>query len=423
MSKSKWSEEQVKKILQENIFSYQKIELPYGLSTKGADRSSTAKQIFPDDMTGKSVLDIGCKQGFFCFEALKRGATKVLGVDVDPESIRKAQLLADCLGVEASFELLDIEKDPIKEKFDYVLCLNLLHHLNNPISVLDKLAAMTQERAILEVAGLGRYDRKKLKVPFLSWFFLKQLPIIFVAPSGKSGRPNFQKFLITPSAIEHIVMHQRGTFARVDHVNSEHHTRTILIIHKRKVGNLLLVAGPLLNETSAFINNLKSGELPELKKRLGMEDETPWTTMLTNQLSQFPDPHIKNLIFQYDFLRPFLRSAKVHQRDHALEILDTADHLTILTLWHSPAVLQEAWAKNQIAQKMKFGVFWGKKRDLLLQKELKEPSKIRAFYKSWFEFAQTKTVNHLIVCLEKGMRVYSLEEWKKLTMDYEKKAK
>jgi len=65
MSKSKWSEEQVKTMLQETSFSYQNIQLPYGLSTKGANRSSTAKQIFPDDMTGKSVIDIGCKQGFF----------------------------------------------------------------------------------------------------------------------------------------------------------------------------------------------------------------------------------------------------------------------------------------------------------------------------------------------------------------------
>lgn len=422
MSKSKWSEEQIKIMLQETNFSYQKIQLPYGLSTKGADRSSTAKQIFPDDMTGKSVLDIGCKQGFFCFEALKRGATKVLGVDVDPESIKKARLLADCLGVEASFELLDIEKDPIHETFDYVLCLNVLHHLNNPISVLDKLAAMTHERVILEVAGLGRYDRKKLKVPFLSRFFLKQLPIIFVASSGKSGRPNFQKFLITPSAIEHIFMHQRGTFARVDHVPSEHHNRTILIIHKRKVGKLVVVAGPLVNETSAFINRLQSGELPELKKSLGMEGGTPWRTMMTNPLSKLPEPHIKSLIFQYDILRPFLRSAKVHQRDHALDILDTADHLTFLTLWHSPAVLQKAWAKNQIAEKMKFGSFWGKKRDLLLQKELQEPSKLRGFYKSWFEFTRTKPGNHLIVCLENGIRVYTLEEWEKLTMAYDKKS-
>ena len=421
MSTSKWSKEQVKKMLQEDNFSYQKIELPYGLSTRGADRSSTANQIFPNDMAGKSVLDIGSKHGYFCFEALKRGATRVLGVDVDPDSIKKARVLADCLGVEASFELLDIESDPIHEKFDYVLCLNVLHHLNNPISTLDKLAAITRERLILEVAGLGRYDQKKLKVPLIPGLFLNKLPIIFVASSGKSGRPTFQKFLITPSAIEHIFMHQRGIFARVDHVRSEHHNRTILVIHKRKVENLILVAGPLVKETATLINKLQSSELPGLKERLGMDNGIPWTIMAPNQLSNIPEPHIKNLIFQYDLLRPFLRSAKVHKRDPVLEILDTADHLTFLTLWHSPDKLQEAWTKTHINPKMKFGGFWGKKRDLILQKEFKESSKIRAFYQSWFEFSRTKVGKHIIVCLENGSRFYTFEEWEELTLPYEKK--
>src|SRR5918996_3048888 len=112
MVEIKWSEEQIKKMLQENDFSYQNIELPYGLSTGGHDRSSTAKKIFPDDMTGKSVLDVGAKFGYFCFEALKRGAARVVGIDVDPGTVRKARMLADCLGVRVAFELLDIETDP-----------------------------------------------------------------------------------------------------------------------------------------------------------------------------------------------------------------------------------------------------------------------------------------------------------------------
>lgn len=414
MSQSKWSKEQVNKMLQEDNFSYQKIDLPFGLSTKGADRSSTAKQIFPDDMTGKSVLDIGSKHGYFCFEALKRGATRVLGIDVDPDGIKKARLLAECLGVEASFELLDIETDPIHEKFDYVLCLNVLHHLNNPISTLDKLAAITEERLILEIAGLGRYDRRKLKVPLLPGIFFHKLPVIFVPSSGKSGRPKFQKFLITPSAIENIFMHQRGTFARVDHEPSEFHNRTILIIHKRKIEKLVVIAGPLVKELSAFANKLKGHELTELKKRMGIDDENPWMTLASNQPSNLAEPHLKRLIYLYDFMRPFLRSAKTHKRDHALEILNTANHTTVITLGHSPIVLQEAWTRDQIEKKRKFGVFWGKKRDLLLQKEFKESAKILAFYESWFEFIRTKTENHTIVCLENGLRFYSDEEWVKL---------
>src|SRR5688500_4813236 len=83
----RWSEDQVRKLIETEDFRYQKIDLPYGLSTKGHDRSATARQIFPQDLTGKTVLDLGCSFGFFCFEAVKRGASRVVGFDVDPESI------------------------------------------------------------------------------------------------------------------------------------------------------------------------------------------------------------------------------------------------------------------------------------------------------------------------------------------------
>ena len=35
----------------------------------------------PEDLTGKSVLDIGCNSGFYSIEMKKRGAERVVGVD------------------------------------------------------------------------------------------------------------------------------------------------------------------------------------------------------------------------------------------------------------------------------------------------------------------------------------------------------
>jgi hypothetical protein len=63
MARENWNKEQIKKMLQENDFSYQNIELPYGLSTGGTDRSSTAKKIFPADMAGKSVKSMRKRLG------------------------------------------------------------------------------------------------------------------------------------------------------------------------------------------------------------------------------------------------------------------------------------------------------------------------------------------------------------------------
>jgi 2-polyprenyl-3-methyl-5-hydroxy-6-metoxy-1,4-benzoquinol methylase len=219
-------------MLEADDFSYQRIELPYGLSTSGRhDRSSTARRIFPDDLSGKSVLDVGCRLGYFCFEALKRGAQRVVGVDIDPENVRKARLLADCLGFEARFEQLDIDREPIRESFDTVLALNLLHHLANPIGTLAQLAGITRERLVLEVAALRRTDRSKAGISRVFGRFVERLPIIVVSPVADDD-PDSQKFFVTASAIDNLLRHPRYGFTRVERVSSRHKGRFIVIAEK-----------------------------------------------------------------------------------------------------------------------------------------------------------------------------------------------
>ena len=53
------------------------------------------KQAVPDDLTGQSVLDIGCNGGFYSFEMKRRGAARVLGVDHDPVYLAQARFAAE----------------------------------------------------------------------------------------------------------------------------------------------------------------------------------------------------------------------------------------------------------------------------------------------------------------------------------------
>lgn len=46
---------------------------------------------FPDSLSGKSVLDIGCNEGFFCNQALKRDAARVVGIDMDERFLNRAR--------------------------------------------------------------------------------------------------------------------------------------------------------------------------------------------------------------------------------------------------------------------------------------------------------------------------------------------
>jgi len=49
----------------------------------------------PENLAGKSVLDIGCNGGFYAIEMKQRGADRVLGIDTDERYLAQARLAAE----------------------------------------------------------------------------------------------------------------------------------------------------------------------------------------------------------------------------------------------------------------------------------------------------------------------------------------
>lgn len=62
-------------------YFYHKIELPYGIVTPGWAPLDPSAYRIPEDLTGKTVLDVGAWDGYWTFEAIKRGAYAVTAVD------------------------------------------------------------------------------------------------------------------------------------------------------------------------------------------------------------------------------------------------------------------------------------------------------------------------------------------------------
>jgi len=407
-----WSREQVERMLAADDFAYQDIALPYGLSTGGHERSATAQMIFPDDLSGKTVLDLGSKFGYFCFEALKRGADRVLGLDVDPESVRKARLLADCLGAKASFEQFDVEKHTLDEKFDYVLCLNLLHHMKNPLSLLENLISITNERLVLEVASLGRHDRRKVGVSPIANYFLERSPIVFVSRNGTWGKRSVQKFFFTSGAIDNLLRFHRNIFAKVETRKSDHKDRYVTIAHKRRIKRLVVVNGPTASGKKTCCRKLVANELPEVAARIGIEDGAEWGPYVhANRLWQPSEPERDKMILHYDFLRPHLRSAKTNDRDEAMDVLQTAEHTTFLTIWTPPERLRRQILEGEILPRTKFGHFFGRKRHKLIAREYEDDARILEHYRSWFRFTESHDADHVVVCLSDPVELYSVAEW------------
>lgn len=136
---------------------YQSIDLGDGLVTPGESGDATRAKLemmqLPDDLTGRSVLDVGCNEGFFAFEAERRGASRVTAIDRGSEPAAKFELVRRILGSGVEFRRADVrDLDPVRDgRFDLVFFLAVFHHLKHPLAVMDHLARLTAGTAILEI--------------------------------------------------------------------------------------------------------------------------------------------------------------------------------------------------------------------------------------------------------------------------------
>jgi tRNA (mo5U34)-methyltransferase len=90
------------------------------------------------DLTGKTVLDIGCNAGFYSLEMKRRGAARVLGIDSDPGYLAQARFAAEVTGLDIEFREMDVYNvASLREKFDLVIFMGVLYHLRHPLLALD----------------------------------------------------------------------------------------------------------------------------------------------------------------------------------------------------------------------------------------------------------------------------------------------
>lgn len=94
----------------------------------------------PQDLSGATVLDIGCNGGFYSLEMKRRGAERVLGIDVDDRYLAQARFAAQTLGYPIEFEKRSVyEVEAIAGQFDYVFFMGVFYHLRYPLYALDKV--------------------------------------------------------------------------------------------------------------------------------------------------------------------------------------------------------------------------------------------------------------------------------------------
>lgn len=154
---------------------FHRIDLGGGVVTPGFDDTPTKlDQIhLPADLQGKTVLDIGAWDGFFSFEAEKRGAMRVVALDGGVwkvPSIGRAGFEFAKKALKSRVEPVELEVSEISidrlGQFDLVLFLGVLYHLPDPFGSFLKVASVAARDIIIET----HVDFVEAKVPAIAFY-------------------------------------------------------------------------------------------------------------------------------------------------------------------------------------------------------------------------------------------------------------
>jgi tRNA (mo5U34)-methyltransferase len=171
---------------------YHTIDLGEGVVTDGVDDTPLrlAQIDFPESLTGRTVLDIGAWDGFFAFEAERRGAARVVAADYyswrgvgwgtanGKAGFEFARAALGSRVEDVEIDVMDLSPERVGV-FDVVLFLGVLYHLRDPLLALERVASVTREFLIVEtvvdMVGIGRpavafYPGRELNKDPTNWW-------------------------------------------------------------------------------------------------------------------------------------------------------------------------------------------------------------------------------------------------------------
>jgi tRNA (mo5U34)-methyltransferase len=148
----------------------------------------------PEDLSGASVLDIGCNGGFYSIELKKRGASRVLGVDVDDRYLEQARFASQILGLDIEFAKCSVyDVDSIPGKFDFVLFMGVFYHLRYPLFALDKVVKKVGKSLIFQTMIRGSLTSPELREDYHFWnkeiFTNPDFPCMYFIEKNYAGDP------------------------------------------------------------------------------------------------------------------------------------------------------------------------------------------------------------------------------------------
>ena len=137
------------------------------------------------------ILDIGCGGGLVC-EPLTRLGAQVTGIDASYKNIEVAKIHAKKGNLKIKYLNASPEKNKINEKFDVILNLEVVEHVDNLDLFLKSSSELLKKNGIMFIATINRTFESYIKAIIGAEYVLRWLPI---------GTHDWQKFL-KPEEIE-----------------------------------------------------------------------------------------------------------------------------------------------------------------------------------------------------------------------------
>ena len=145
-------------------------------------------------LNNTTVLDIGCGGGLVSEGLSKIGAT-VTGIDFIKENIKVAKMHAKKNNLEIDYFVKDFEKEKITSKYDVIIILEVLEHLNNWEEFIKKIKLSLNKNGTLIISTINRNLVSKFLTLDIGENLLKLIPL---------NTHTFYKF-IKPEELEQVL--------------------------------------------------------------------------------------------------------------------------------------------------------------------------------------------------------------------------
>ena len=364
------------------------------------------RQVLQRELSGHSLLEISARGNIVGRIAAEQQNRRVRCVQLgrDVNDVAPGQCALDANSP-------DPLEDWTSQSFDDVVCVEALEKTRHPFLFLDQLADVTRRRLIIEVSDLGATELKRIR---LNWWrrwlvqSLRRFPLAFVSPN--SLRTNRQTVYLSVESIRRFLAEHRQSFCRVRVVPSPRNGKSLIVADKRRIRRLVVIAGPTSAGKSTLMDKIQQGQLETLCERIDLDERDKWEPKELYEIIRDSRNELDRIMMHYDFTTRLKWNMNLCAMTDFMDIVRSADRVSIVTLWTEPEQLREQFEENEIQRHVEArGEMPTNRKTLRLREDYQDPANILRHYQDWFQFAQSLTKSQYIV--SQSSEVMTLAEW------------